>query len=274
MAAENLKNPYKPIKAEITAITEDAPDIKTFSLQLDAPIEFATGQFIQLTVPGIGEAPFTPSSKPGRGKNIEVTIMKVGTATGVLHKMKAGDMAAVRGPYGNGFPLEDIRDRELIIVAGGVGLAPLRTLIYEIMENKERYPRSLLLYGCKTPDGILYKESFSDWEKDFEIHRTVDNPDGQWEECTGVVTTLFDKIEVDTGEAAAVIVGPPIMMKFAALELEKMGISPERIIVSMEKNMTCGFGKCRHCLLGDYYVCKDGPVFTYAQIKDIEGAWD
>ncbi|MFC2092143.1 FAD/NAD(P)-binding protein [Elusimicrobiota bacterium] len=268
------KNPYDTIKAQIKEIITETPVIKTFKLELEEPIEFSTGQFVQLTVPGIGECPFTPSSRPGRTNNIDMTIMKVGVSTEALHNKEVGDTVAVRGPYGNGFPVEKLRNRELLIVGGGCGLAPLRTLLFEILDNKDKYPRVLFLYGCKTSADMLYKNSFGDWKKEMELYRTVDNADSDWEEEEGVVTKLFEKVKVDTSQCVAVTVGPPIMMKFATIELEKMGISPDRIYVSLEKNMTCGFGKCRHCIVGNYYVCKDGPVFTYEQVKDIPGVWD
>lgn len=268
------KNPYDVIKAQIKEIITDAPTVKTFKLELEEPLEFATGQFIQLTVPGVGECPFTPSSKPGKGRNIDVTVMKVGTATEVLHNKKVGDMLAVRGPYGKGFPVDKLRNRELLIIGGGCGLAPLRTLIYEILDNKKHYPRVIFLYGCRTPEDILYKDSFGGWKNEMEMYRTVDNATPDWKEDEGVVTTLLEKVKFDKENCVAVTVGPPVMMKFAVMELEKLGISADRIFVSLEKNMTCGFGKCRHCIVGGYYVCKDGPVFLYRDVKDIPGVWD
>lgn len=270
----NNRNPYEPIAAKITEVIEETPMIKTFKLKLEEDLEFASGQFVQLTVPGVGECPFTPSSKPGKGRNIDITVMKAGTVTEVLHRKKTGNMLAVRGPYGKGFPLEELRNRELLIIGGGCGLAPLRTLIYEIMENKNYYPRVVFLYGCKTSVDVLYKDSFSDWNKDMEMYRTVDNDSEDWKEDVGVVTTLLKKVKIDKEKCAAVTVGPPIMMKFATMELEKMGISDDRIYVSLEKNMTCGFGKCRHCITGHYYICKDGPVFKYRDVRNIPDVWD
>ncbi|MFH1415285.1 MAG: FAD/NAD(P)-binding protein [Elusimicrobiota bacterium] len=265
---------YEPIVAKITRVDTETPNIKTFALELEEPIDFATGQFIQLTVPGIGEAPFTPSSRPGKTKNIEITVMEVGVATKVLHSKKAGDMLAVRGPYGNGFPVEKLRNRELLIIGGGCGLAPLRTLIYEIIDNRNHYPRVVFLYGCRSSKDILYKGSFGRWDGDMETYRTVDEGDTDWKEDTGVVTKLLSKVKIDVKTCAVVAVGPPVMMKYATIELKKMGISDDRIYVSLEKNMTCGFGKCRHCMVGKYYVCKDGPVFAYSDVKDIPDVWD
>lgn len=267
-------NLYETNKAVIKDIITETPLIKTFKLELEEPLEFRTGQFIQLTVPGIGEGPFTPSSRPGKTKSIEVTIMKAGVATGVLHKMKTGETLAIRGPYGNGFPVDKLRDRELLIIGGGCGMAPLRTLLYEIMDNKDRYPRVIYLYGCKTAEDILYKNDHDSWAEQMEVHRTVDTADENWKDEVGVVTKLLKKIKFNKKKCVAVTVGPPIMMKFATIELEKMGISPDRIFLSLEKNMTCGFGKCRHCLVGKYYVCKDGPVFAFSEVKDIPEVWD
>jgi NAD(P)H-flavin reductase len=267
-------NPYKPVKAEIKEVITETPTIKTFRLELEKPLEFATGQFVQLTFPGSGECPFTPSSKPGKGKNIDVTAMRVGTATEVLHTMEAGDMLGVRGPYGNGFPLDILRNKELLIVGGGCGMAPLRSLFLEILGDRKNYPRVVVLYGCRTPQEVLYKKTFGDWKSEMEVHRTVDTAAPEWEEGVGVVTTLFEKIAFDAKKCVAVVVGPPVMMKFATIELEKRGVSDDRIIVSLEKNMTCGFGKCRHCITGHYYVCKDGPVFLYRDVKNIPDLWE
>lgn len=271
---ENDKNPYEPVKAVIVEVITETPTIKTFKIKMEEPLKFTTGQFIQLTVPGIGECPFTPSSKPGNTNEIDVTVMKAGVATEVLHTMKKGDMVAVRGPYGKGFPLEKFKNRELVIIGGGCGIAPLRSLIFEILDDRNNYPRVILLYGCKTPGDVIYKESFGGWGSHFEMHRTVDSATGDWNEGEGVITTQFKNINIDIKTCAVVVVGPPVMMKFAAIELEKMGISDDRIYVSLEKNMTCGFGKCRHCLVGGYYVCKDGPVFAYKDIRNIQGVWD
>ncbi len=268
------KNPYAPVKAKITKVINETPNIKTFKLNLEEPFKFSAGQFIQLTVPGIGEAPFTPSSEPGAHKNIDVTVMNVGTATEELHNKKIGDMLGVRGPYGNGFPVNSFQNKELLIVGGGCGIAPLRSLIYEILKDRNKYPKVHLLYGCKSPKDVIYKDTHNDWADEFIMHRTVDEPDETWKEDEGVVTTLFDKVDVDTENCLAVVVGPPVMMKFGAMELEEMGISGDRIIISLEKNMTCGFGKCRHCLVGPYYVCKDGPVFNYSEVKGLLGLWD
>lgn len=268
------KNPYNPIKGVVREVIDETPNIKTFNIELDEELEFSTGQFVQLTVPGVGECPFTPSSKPGRTKNIDVTVMKTGTATEVLHKKKKGSVLWVRGPYGNGFPLDKLRNRELLIVGGGCGMAPLRSLVHEILSDRNSYPRVLMLYGCKTPRDMLYKGAFGGWGDELEIHKTADKADSSWDGREGLVTGLFEDIEVDVKKCVAVVVGPPVMMKFSSLELSGMGISDDRIIVSLEKNMSCGFGKCRHCLVGPYYVCKDGPVFEYGEIKDLPDVWD
>ncbi len=268
------KNPYTPSRAVIKEIIDETGSIKTFNLELEKELEFSTGQFIQLTIPGAGECPFTPSSTPGKTKNIDVTVMKAGAATEILHSKKKGSVLWVRGPYGNGFPLDELRDRELLIVGGGCGMAPLRSLVHEIISDRNRYPRVIMLFGCRTPRDMLYKEGVGQWEEEFELHKTADKASPDWEGKEGVVTGLFKDIKENFSKCAAVVVGPPVMMKFASLELSKMGMDDENIIVSLEKNMSCGFGKCRHCLVGPYYVCKDGPVFKYSQVKDLPNVWD
>jgi len=268
------KNPYKPLKAKINEIIAETPNVKTFKLELDEPINYNAGQFVMLTVPGLGECPFYLSSKPGKSEKIDVTVMRVGIVTGALHKMSAGNMVAVRGPYGNGFPLDELKNRELLIVAYGCGIAPVRTLIYEILNNPDSFPRTILIYGCKSPEYIIYKDSFGDWSNRFETYRTVDEAAADWEENEGDVTALFDKIQLDVKFTAAVIIGTPAMMKRATQKLEEIGVAADKIFISLERNMACGFGKCRHCLIGQYYVCKDGPVFKYILVKNLPDLWE
>lgn len=272
---EELKNPYKSISAEITNIKEESPNIKTFGLEPEKPIEFETGEFVQLSVPGLGEAPFTPSSSPNVAKELEITIMKAGEVTGKLHQTPPGETLAIRGPYGKGYPLEEMKDRDILVVGGGVGLAPLRSLLYMLVDKPQDYGKISLKYGAKTPDHLIYKDQLDEWNQGsvIDLELTVDEADDSWEGNVGVVTTLLEDPNVNTEEGLAVVCGPPVMMKFAAQELLDH-FKPEDIYLSLEKNMSCGFGMCGHCQLGKYYVCKDGPVFTYDQVKDIPDLWE
>ena len=272
---ENIENPYESTPAEITGIDVESPNIKTFKLSPEDPIGFSTGEFVQLSVPGLGEAPFTPSSSPNVKEKMEITIMEAGEVTGKLHRMKPGETLGIRGPYGKGYPLEEMKGRDVLVVGGGVGLAPLRSLLYMLMAQPDEYGKIALKYGARTPDHIIYKDQVEKWKDDsvIDLELTVDEGDEDWEGNEGVVTTLLEDLEVDTENGVAVVCGPPIMMKFTAQKLLDY-YDPESIYLSLEKNMSCGIGMCGHCQLGKYYVCKDGPVFTYDQVIDIPDLWE
>jgi sulfite reductase subunit B len=270
------KNIYRPIKATIEDIIQETPAIKTFRLRLESEFSFRTGQFIELTVPGLGEAPFTPSSDPGVKQNIDLTIMNVGTVTSRLHNMAKGEVLGVRGPYGKGYPLEKFKSKDILIVGGGVGLAPLRSLLFSLFSGIENYNKVMLCYGSRTSADIVYKTSLPEWAKKNKVSvlTTVDVGDASWNGNVGLVTTILKDLPVDLNKAVAIVCGPPIMMKFVTLKLLDLGFKPEDIYLSMEKSMSCGLGKCGHCRVGKFYACKDGPVFTYAELKDIHDIWD
>ncbi|MBA7547400.1 Anaerobic sulfite reductase subunit B [subsurface metagenome] len=271
-----MRSPYQPIAATLEKVAEETPNIKTFWLRPAEPLAFRTGQFVELTVPGLGEAPFTPSSSSAVTEQMEVTIMKAGTVTDRLHELQAGAKLGLRGPYGKGYPMEDLYGKELLIMGGGVGLAPLRSLLYQVFEDIDKFPRVILLYGAKTPADLVYPEQLKKWSKreKFEVLVSVDVGDNGWKGNVGVVTTLLPKVKLNLDKMAAVVCGPPVMMKFATLELIQMGLAKDRLYLSMEKNMSCGLGKCGHCRLGPYYVCQDGPVFTYDKIETLAGLWE
>ena len=272
-----MNNIYQPINAEITEIIDESPTIKSFVVVPEEEFKFETGQFVELTLPGVGEAPFTPSSSPSETKQMEITIMKAGKVTGLLHECKKGQKVGLRGPYGNGYPVDDYAGKEVYIVGGGVGLAPIRSLFLTLVERIGDFKKIVCRFGAKTPADYIYKDTvFGEWQKikGVEMKLTVDEADNGWKDSVGVVTTILKPKDVDVKNAVAVVCGPPVMMKFVTLELLKFNFQPEQIYLSMEKNMSCGFGKCGHCMLGKYYVCKDGPVFTYEQIKQYPDIWD
>jgi NAD(P)H-flavin reductase len=182
----------------------------------------------------------------------------------------------IRGPYGKGYPLEEFRGKEILIVGGGVGLAPLRSLLFSLFADMDNYNKVVLRYGARTPADMLYKDSLAAWakKKKVDIATSVDVGDPGWKGNVGLVTTILRDLPLDLRKALAIVCGPPIMMKFVTLKLLDIGFKPEDIYLSMEKNMSCGLGKCGHCRIGKYYVCKDGPVFTYEQLKDIHDIWD
>ena len=271
-----MTDPYRPIKSRLENVIIESPTIKTFVLRPDRPIPFRTGQFVEVTVPGVGEAPFTPSSSPAVEDQMDVTIMETGRVTSVIHGLKPGATLGVRGPYGNGYPLDDMAGKDMLVLGGGVGLAPLRSLLYALYADPGRFKRIVICYGARTPEDVIYKAQVDEWRgmSQVELHQSVDKAADGWKYTEGVVTVLLDDVQIDPGTSIAVVCGPPIMMKFGTLKLLEMGFPDESIYLSMEKNMSCGVGKCGHCRLGPFYVCKDGPVFTYAQIKDLDKIWD
>jgi NAD(P)H-flavin reductase len=270
-------NPYQPVNGEIVDIIDESPTIKSFVVVTEHPFSFKTGQFVELTLPGEGEAPFTPSSSPSRTDRMEITIMNAGRVTNLLHSCQNGQKVGIRGPYGNGYPINELAGRQVYIVGGGVGLAPIRSLFLTLVERIRDFKSVVCRFGARTPDDLIYKKSlFGNWQQieGVDLKLTVDKGDKDWDGHVGVVTTICQKEDVDVKKAAAVVCGPPIMMKFATLKLLDFGFEPKDIYLSMEKNMSCGIGKCGHCMIGKYYVCKDGPVFTYEQIKRYRNIWD
>jgi sulfite reductase subunit B len=269
------KNIYRPIEAEVLDVITESPTIKTIKLKPKEELIFETGQFIELTVPGVGEAPFTPSSRPAVRDTMDVTIMKVGKVTDVVHQLKKGDIVGLRGPYGDGYPLDTFKDREVLVFGGGVGLAPLRSLMFALFDRINDFKKIYFRYGAKTPEDIIYKGLVKEWSgrSDLDFRITVDKGDDKWKGHVGLVTTILDDMKLDFNTAIAVVCGPPIMMKFGTFKLLEMGFKDSNIYLSMEKNMSCGLGKCGHCRIGTYYACKDGPVFTYDKIKDFHDIW-
>jgi len=269
-------NPYRPVEADVLEVITETPTIKTIRIKPKEPISFKTGQFIELTIPGVGEAPFTPSSRPSIKETIEITVMKVGKVTEHIHQLKKGDKVGVRGPFGNGYPIEEFKNKEVLVVGGGCGFAPLRSLMYEFFERSGEFKALYFRGGCKTPKDFLYRKETEEWakRKDIDVVLTVDQGNGEWKYKVGLVTTILDGIKMDFKNGIAVICGPPIMMKFATKKVLEMGFKERNIYLSMERNMSCGIGKCGHCRLGIYYVCKDGPVMRYDLIKDYPDIWD
>ena len=272
------ENPYQPVNGEIVEIIDESPTIKSFVVVPEEDFKFETGQFVELTLPGVGEAPFTPSSSPADSKKMEITIMKAGWVTALLHQCKKGQKVGIRGPFGNGYPIDDFfAGKQIYIVGGGVGLAPIRSLFLTLVDRIKDFKSVVCRFGARTPDDFIYKNTlFGSWQNiaGVDMKLTVDEANGSWNGNVGVVTTILTPGDVDITNSVAVVCGPPIMMKFAMLKLLEFGFGAENIYLSMEKNMSCGIGKCGHCMLGKYYVCKDGPVFTYDQIKGYPDIWD
>jgi NAD(P)H-flavin reductase len=250
--------------------------IKTFVLKPKSDFSFKTGQFIELTLPGIGEAPFTPSSDPNIKEKLDLTIMNAGRITSLLHNISKNTSVGLRGPYGKGYPLDKFFGKDILIIGGGVGLAPLRSLLFSLFAQIGKYNKVVLCYGARTAADIVYKNAIPEWAKidKVKVLTTVDIGDASWKGHVGLVTTILDDLPVDIKKAVCIVCGPPVMMKFVTFKVLDLGFAPADIYLSMEKNMSCGLGKCGHCRIGKYYACKDGPVFTYEQLKDLPDIWD
>jgi sulfite reductase subunit B len=231
------------------------------------------GQFAEISIPGFGEAPISLSSSPTRKGGFEMVVRNVGRLTGALHALKDGDKVGIRGPFGTAFPMDKLKGRDLLFVAGGIGLVPMRSAIHYAFDNRADYGKITILFGCTDPSQRLFTDEIAEWKKrgDVTLFETVDKADASWECDVGVITTLFPKIKdsVVPTKTTAIIVGPPIMYKFVILELLNLGFRAGDIIVSLERHMKCGVGKCGHCQINNVYVCQDGPVFTYDTVKPL-----
>jgi len=270
--SENL---YQPLRAELLEIIEETPTIKTFRVRPEEPIPFKAGQFVQLTVPGVGEAPFTPSSSPSVAEELDVTVLRTGRVTDALHEQKRGVALGVRGPFGKGYPTEKLEGKSVLVVGGGVGLAPLKSLLHHLFENIENYERVDIKCGARNPSELLYRREYEAWQRKerVSLDATVDVPDGSWDGKVGVVTTLLEGLELDVENTYVVSCGPLIMLRFVTLSCLNLGFKPDHIYLSMNRKMSCGLGKCGRCNIGPYYLCKDGPDMCYEKIKDYKDAF-
>jgi sulfite reductase subunit B len=232
------------------------------------------GQFVEVSIPGVGEAPISISSSPTKRGSFELVARNVGKVTGVLHTLEASDEVGIRGPFGRGFPVQILEGNDLLFVAGGLGIVPLRSLINYVIDNRRDFGKVNILLGCKTPGDMLFGDECDTWQKRLDVNFscTVDRADPEWKGNVGLITSLIPGVTLDAERTFAIICGPPIMYKFVLIELVKKEIPENQIFVSLERHMKCGLGKCGHCQIQQYYCCQDGPVFSYDQIKDIKEA--
>jgi len=266
-----VESPYQPRVARIVDIKNFTEKEKYFRFVFDdgQGIEYAAGQFMEVSIFGVGEAPISICSAPGKREDLEMCIREVGDVTGALHALDVGDTVGLRGPFGNGFDMDTVAGKDLLFVAGGLGLAPCRSFIQAALNEPDKFGKITVLYGAKSPQDLLYPDDLKVWAKreDCEFMMTVDRGDESWQGNTGVITTLFRKIgKVDPANTAAFIIGPPIMFKFAVLEMLAMGLRKPNIYCSLERRMKCGLGKCGHCQIRNVYVCQEGPIFSYAEV--------
>jgi NAD(P)H-flavin reductase len=263
-------NPMAPRPARILRVVGETHD--TFTLELDAGdtgVPFKPGQFNMVYVFGVGEVPLSLSGDPAKSQRIMHTTREVGTVTAAMRKLRKGGVLGVRGPYGQPWPLERAAGRDVLLVAGGIGLAPLRPVLYEIATHRCDFGKVVLLYGTRSPEDILYRRELQRWHSQHSVHVavTVDRAVGAWPGQVGVVTTLIPRAPFDPTNVVALLCGPEVMMRFTAEALRKRGVAPERIFVSLERNMKCAVGICGHCQFGPSFVCKDGAVFAYERVQ-------
>ncbi|MBN1896253.1 MAG: FAD/NAD(P)-binding protein [Candidatus Aenigmarchaeota archaeon] len=274
------RHTYKPVPAEVVRIIDEAPGIKTFRLRFERPgdrkrFDFLPGQFGLFSLMGIGEATFSMCSSP-REEEIEISVRNVGNTTDAMFTMKKGDLIGVRGPYGKGFPLDVVKGKDVVIVAGGIGFPPLVSVLEYLLFRRKDYGKIWVIYGVKTVDDIVYRYKGPRWRKhkDVTITTTVEKKCREWNGCTGMVTDHIRKLKINPANTAGFSCGPPVMLKFVSEEFQKLGIEPENIHLSLERMMQCGIGKCGHCNIGDKYVCRDGPVFSLAELRRMqEDVW-
>jgi len=265
-------DPMTPAIYTVRQVSKETPD--TFTLALESEDRsgngsFQPGQFSMLWLFGVGELPISISGDPSVHGKLVYTVRSVGEATHSLVSRKVGDGVGVRGPFGTGWPVQAARGRDVVVVAGGIGLAPLRPVIYEVLNHRDEYGRLVVLYGSRSPQDLLYRKELAAWarQKETQILVTVDYGGLSWRGHVGVVTTLFKYARLQPQRSVAMVCGPEIMMRFVARELQAHGFSRNDIYLSMERNMKCAVGFCGHCQYGPHFICKDGPVFRYDQMR-------
>ncbi|MEN8254161.1 MAG: FAD/NAD(P)-binding protein [Verrucomicrobiota bacterium] len=246
----------------------------TLKLQSGERFDYEPGQIVEAGLFGYGEVPLGLASSPTDSESFDLVVRVLGKVTKALGNLNQGDTMTVRGPFGNGFPVDEFEGQDVLIVAGGIGLCPVRSMIEYILHHREDFGNFTLFFGAKTPHDLLFEEDLEAWRCDscMQYMETVDTPDAAWKGNVGVITTLFEKTDQITPETKVIICGPPIMYKFVIMELDKLGVPRSNIFVDLERRMKCGVGKCGHCQINDKYVCMDGPVFRYSEIETLEEA--
>ena len=271
-------NMYEPWKTEILHVSDITYDAKLFRIKVPKSFDFEPGQFVELSIPGIGEAPISITSMPHEKGHLDLGIRRVGMVTNAMHTKKAGDTVYIRGPYGVGYPFEAIKGKDVVFVSGGTALATIRSAINHTLAHKEQFGKITIMYGARTPTDLWFKEDFEYWKKQANFMVTVDSPltpDGKecgWNECVGVVTTLFDKLAYPIKDHIGIICGPPVMYKFVTKKFKELGMEDGQIYISLERLMKCGLGKCQHCQVNHKYACIDGPVFNLSDTRELPEA--
>lgn len=269
-------NPMVPYLAKLAEVRDLADEIKFFRVELlnggsEAFRSFLPGQFAFLSSFGQGEAPFGIANIPGRGPGVDFAVARLGLVTTGLHEKDAGDIVGIRGPMGNGFPMAKFKGRDLVVLGGGIGGAPLRPVIQYVLAHRSDYGRLTILWAARNPSLLVFTDEYDEWRAapNTSLHLTVDNPDKNWKHDSGLITHLLEKIAPSPRNAATITCGPPVMIYHTARLLEKMGFPPMWNYVTLEARMHCGVGKCGRCNLGEKYVCVDGPVFNMVEVGSL-----
>ena len=267
---------YLPQMATLVRAEMLTSQEKFFEIKLPGGVDLGhqPGQFVEVSILGVGEAPISVCSSPTREGSFDLVVREAGSVTRALHQLPVGAKVGIRGPYGTGFDMNTFKGRDLLIVGGGIGLVPLRSVINYVLDRRDDFGKLTILYGARNPQDMLFRDEIKQWESrdDVDFRITVDRGDPSWKGNVGVITTLVPPLDIDLGRTDAIICGPPIMYKFVVLSLQSKHLPHSQIYLSLERRMKCGLGKCGHCQINSLYVCQDGPVFNYAAIQGVKEA--
>lgn len=267
---------YVPVMAEVMSVRNLTAMEKLFELTLPggADLGHLPGQFVEVSIFGVGEAPFSISSSPTRKGSFELGVRNVGMLTDVMHKIQSGEKLGIRGPFGNGIDVNAFKGKDVLIVAGGIGLVPMRSMINYVLDNRDHFGRLIICYGSKSNKDLLFTDELKQWAADpkVEYHVTVDHGSDDWRGNVGVITTLIPRLKLNLADTRVCVCGPPVMYRFVLMALKAKGLPDENIYMSLERRMKCGVGKCGHCQINSTYVCQDGPVYHYPQLKSLQEA--
>ncbi len=275
----SLKHVDRTFRAKVTNVIRLTEMEKLFQIRIIDPVErerftFLPGQFVMVEVPGYGECPVSISSSPSNKGYFELCIRRAGVVTGALHKAKRGAVIGIRGPFGTHFPIEEMRGNDILLIAGGLGKAPLRSPVLKVIEDRVDFGDVSILYGTKRPDQLLFDYQYEEWDRidDIDLKVIVEEPDASWTGPVGLITDLLDAVQIKPDRTYAIVCGPPIMFKFVCEKLARMGIPMQRMFVSLERRMHCGMGKCCRCNVGSTFTCIEGPVFDYWTVLNLKEA--
>jgi sulfhydrogenase subunit gamma (sulfur reductase) len=256
-------------RALVTDVIREARGLRTFILKPPSPMAWKPGQFVLVSMLGAGESVFAISSDPGERETIAVSVQAVGKNTEAMHELDPGESVGIRGPYGNCFPMDEWRGRNVLVIGGGIGMAPLRPVIYSLVRDRGDYGSVTVVAGARAPELLPYRQELEDWGSTIDVHVTVDSPAPGWDGRTGLVPTVVTELKPSPDNSVAVICGPPIMIRFGCLALAELGFSDDQIYTTLEMKMKCGIGVCGRCNIDHRYICKDGPVFRLDSIESL-----